>query len=123
MTDKNKIANLEKTLNELTKAYKKLSSNIIDEDHNFKNLPECQKDFLYEEFKKWLKMKKGLHIRSFINRKSIESVGSYLRLSDSFSIRLYIEYLKRYKTTKNLNCMAKIEVKNTATGHLFVTLS
>lgn len=52
MTDKNKIANLEKTLNELTKAYKKLSSNIIDEDHNFKNLPECQKDFLYEEFKK-----------------------------------------------------------------------
>ncbi len=53
--------------------------------------------------------------------KSIELVVSYFRLSDSFSIRRYINFLKSFKTTKNEYCMAKKEIKNTAVGHLDIT--
>ncbi|MFC3872220.1 HelD family protein [Cytobacillus kochii] len=39
---------LEKTINELTKAYKKLSSNIIDQDHNFKELQKYMVEYKNE---------------------------------------------------------------------------
>lgn len=42
------IAYLEKTINELTKAYKKLSSNIIDQDHNFKDLQKYMVEYKNE---------------------------------------------------------------------------
>lgn len=42
------IIYLEKTINELTKAYKKLSSNIIDQDHNFKELQKYMVEYKNE---------------------------------------------------------------------------
>ncbi|MBD3109197.1 ATP-binding domain-containing protein [Bacillus sp. AGMB 02131] len=48
MTDINEIAYLEKTLSYLTKAYKELSSNITDQDHNFKSLQKYMVEYKSE---------------------------------------------------------------------------
>ncbi|WP_462406559.1 HelD family protein [Gracilibacillus sp. Marseille-QA3620] len=48
MTDTSEIAYLEKTLKQLTKAYKKLSSDINDQDHNFKNLQKYMVEYKNE---------------------------------------------------------------------------
>ena len=48
MTDTSEIAYLEKTLNQLTKVYKKLSSNITDQDHQFKDLQKYMVEYKSE---------------------------------------------------------------------------
>ena len=48
MTDTNEIAYLENTLSQLTKAFKKLSSNITDQDHNFKSLQKYMVEYKSE---------------------------------------------------------------------------